>query len=234
MAARRGAMAAWPRRMHLHALELIARSGRGARWLTPQYHFAFDPEQLWLLCDQLDSVADVDGSVLEVGCAQGATTIYLNKHLDQRGRPRPYFCVDTFSGFTARDIEHERTRGHDDDYEDFDFNSPQLFTAAMRLAGLRDRVTVTQADIVEHDLAAAAPVAFALVDVDLYVPMLAGLRKVWPILAPGGVIVVDDCLPNSKWDGALEAYVEVCEELGQPVDIRAGKLGLLRRPLATA
>ena len=67
-------------------------------------------------------------------------------------------------------------------------------------------------------------------DVDLYRPMKSGLSKLYQGLEPGGVIIVDDCDENdARWDGADQAYKEFMQEIGQPVDIVLGKLGVIRK-----
>lgn len=209
---------------------LAVRSTRGRRFLLKSYDYAFSPEQLWTLCQLLDETAEVHGAVVEVGCAWGATTLYLTRHLTARGRRVAYHCVDTFSGFTSSDIESERVRGKTEVYDDFDANSRRLFEATMEANGISDRVHVHQADASVFDYSRLAPIAFALVDIDLYAPMSAAIARVWEQLAPGGVLVADDCLGDNKWDGALQAYDEACTRLGQPRDIVAGKLGVLRKP----
>lgn len=217
---------------HVAAHRLAVRSQRGARWLLHHYDYAHSPEQLWFLCQQLDEVTNVPGAVVEVGCAAGATTVYLHRHLSARGVRRQLHCVDTFAGFTPDDIATERKRGKEHPYDDFVFNSPDTFAATMRLNGIAADVQIWPADANTFDYAQLGPVAFALVDVDLYRPMLAALRGIFAVLAPGGVVVADDCLADNKWDGALAAYEQVCQELSVPPTIRAGKLGVLRKPLA--
>jgi hypothetical protein len=39
---------------------------------------------------------------------------------------------------------------------------------------------------------------------------------------------VDDCSPSGKYDGAYEAYVDFAREIDAPVDIRFGKIGVIR------
>ncbi len=210
--------------------ELVVRSDRGRRFLLPGYDYAFSPEQLWALCTLVDDSAEVGDTVLEVGCAWGATTVYLNNHLSARQRPVDYHCVDTFRGFTSTDIEAERTRGKTERFDDFDLNSRALFVATMQVNGMRDRVIVHQADATTFDYSTIPMLAFALVDIDLYAPMSAAISRVWERLLPGGVLVADDCLGDNKWDGALQAYTEACARYDEPVAVIAGKLGVLRKP----
>jgi hypothetical protein len=69
-----------------------------------------------------------------------------------------------------------------------------------------------------------------LVDVDLYRPVLHSLEALLPRMAPGGVIVVDDCSANSDYDGALQAYRECTSAHGLEPDVRHGKLGIIEVP----
>ncbi len=61
-------------------------------------------------------------------------------------------------------------------------------------------------------------------------PVQRSLEEVLPRMAPGGVILVDDCVPNRKYDGALAAYLDCVERHGYPIDIREQKLGLIKIP----
>ena len=73
----------------------------------------------------------------------------------------------------------------------------------------------------------ASGVSFCLVDVDLYKPVLAALRKVVPLVRPGGIVVVDECNSRNLWDGALEAYKEFTAAEGLPPKIIGAWLGLI-------
>jgi O-methyltransferase len=48
-----------------------------------RYRFMFSPSQLAFLCEQITNTAEVPGSILEVGCAFGATTVFLNLDLSR-------------------------------------------------------------------------------------------------------------------------------------------------------
>jgi len=69
----------------------------------------FGPAQPIALADNLKSVSSVPGTVLGIGCAYGATTVFLNKFMnsipDLVGRP--YYSTDTFSGFVPEHADHE-------------------------------------------------------------------------------------------------------------------------------
>lgn len=196
-----------------------------------RYDYMFTPPQLCFLCALLDEVKDVPGAIVEIGCAFGHTTVFLNRHLDARAVEKPYWCIDTFRGFPADDVAAERRLrgGRTGDLRTFRHNSPRWFRRT--LANNRvERVRTLVADVKEVDFAPLAPLAFCLIDVDLYQPVRVALERVWERLAPGGVVVIDDCREDHVFEGALLAYREFVERVGQTPEIRLDKLGVLRKP----
>lgn len=210
------------------AKEVAART-RLRNWLFFRYDFMFTPAQLGVLCQTVSRTRDVQGALVEVGCAFGHTTVFLCRHLDDLAADTPYHVIDTFAGFTPGDVAFERReRGHQhDDFGAFRVNRRRWFQTTMAVNGI-GRVTAHESDASSFDYAALGPVSWALVDVDLYPPVLAALHGIWEQLAPGGVIVVDDCA-GGPFDGAYQAYVEFAEKVGLPPRVVAGKLGLLEK-----
>lgn len=204
------------------------------RAFLTQYRFPFNPEQLWAICSAAEEALRADGVFIEVGVAQGYTTLYLHHHLASLGEKRPYYCLDTFTGFLPDDIETERRRGKADDFDAwFRLNSAELFRESLARNGLSSTVTVLVADAGSFEYSSLPPIAFALVDVDLLRPMRAALEGCWSRLAPGGIIVADDCHPGPHtWDGARQAYEEFCAAHGLALDVRHAKLGYAGKPLA--
>lgn len=75
------------------------------------------------------------------------------------------------------------------------------------------------------------PVAAMLLDVDLYLPTRVTLDDAWPLVLPGGGIVVDDCAEPHWADGSLEAYRAFIEEHELPFTRVGGKgAGLRKHP----
>jgi O-methyltransferase len=191
----------------------------------------FSPAQLCFLVSTLDRTKDVEGSLLEVGCFYGATTLFLNEHLRRTGSEKRYFALDTFEGFREEDIVVESDRGRRDPLYGSAFrrNRVEYFRRTMALNRIT-RVEVFQADAKRFDFATIAPFSFCLIDVDLYQPVRSTLEAVYDLMAPSGVIVVDDCNPdNPVWRGAYEAYREFVDAREKPIDIRLDKLGVIVR-----
>jgi O-methyltransferase len=194
------------------------------------YPYFFTPAQLGFLCDCLDETRNLPGCIVEVGCNRGATTIFLNRHLRDRGIQKAYYALDTFSGFTRRDISHEveaRGKGPGLDTH-FAVNDQRWFDRSMQLAGFSN-VHSIKCDAVEFDYSSLGPIALALCDVDLYLPTKSALKGTYQQLLPGGIIVVDDCVASGPYDGALLAYREMTAENGAGARIVHDKLGVIAK-----
>jgi O-methyltransferase len=191
----------------------------------------FSPAQLGFLCQQVTDTAEVFGSILEVGCAWGATTVFLNRHIDDLGLDVGYYAIDTFDGFTDDDIRSEEERGRRYPYDKFfKANSEAWFGRTMR-RNQATRVISMRSDAATFDYRKIAPFRFVLIDVDLYRPVLAALRSSYGLVSPGGSIIVDDCKQGGEWGGAYEAFTEFTKENGLDANIAHGKLGIITKPL---
>jgi O-methyltransferase len=218
-----------PVRMHLaNAIKSIAFHSGLHRVLFYRYDYMFRPAQLAFLVESLTKTHGLTGPILEIGCAAGHSTVYLNKHLDDLGDTRDYVCIDTFCGFTEDDIAAEVDRGHESSRFEFLFRAyrKDWFDQTMRNNGIT-RVRSIEADVNDFDFSPYRDISFCLVDVDLMRPVARALDEVYPRMAPGGIIVVDDCAPDRKYEGAYAAYVDFVERIGAPVDVRYEKLGVI-------
>ena len=180
----------------------------------------------------LDGTAEIKGSIVEAGCFTGATTIFLSEHLRDQGQKRQYVAIDTFSGFLPDDVEHEiSVRGKSADREifatGFALNQRSWVRRSLDLSG-HSEVELVEADARTLDYRQFAPIAFALIDVDLYRPVAGTLRAIAPCMSAGGRIVVDDCKPNQAYDGAFAAYTDWCRDAQCQPEIAQGKLGVIR------
>jgi O-methyltransferase len=198
------------------------------RLLFYRYDYMFRPAELSLLVSCLTQTNCLTGPILEIGCAAGHTTVYLNKHLDDLKDSRDYICIDTFAGFAEDDIAFEVYRGKDANEYASLFRSyrKEWFDRTMANNHV-SRVTSIQADVNEFDFSDIEQISFCLIDVDLTRPVQRSLEEVLPRMAPGGIIVVDDCTPSAKFDGALAGYLNVVERHQLPIDVRLDKIGFI-------
>lgn len=198
----------------------------------PKYGYNFTVPQLMFLCESLSSTRDVPGSLVEIGCHNGATTVLFNRLMDDLGMRKTYYAIDTFSGFTREDVDFEvKHRGKRGDLfaGAFEVNSKRWFDGTMEQNHI-SRVQSIRADINHFDMSTHAPYSFVLLDVDLYKPTKKVLAELYAAMSPGGIIIVDDCdEADMRWDGADQAYKEFAAEIGKPVRIVHQKLGVLTK-----
>lgn len=203
-------------------------------YLLYKYRYAFTPAQLARLTALATEAAAVPGDFCEVGCYRGYTTVWLNRHLDEIAPARRYWVIDTFGGFVPADVAHEQTVRGKDSAEDrraldkFTVNSRQWFDRTMVLNGIT-RVTSHAGAVQDFTFPAQARFCYVLLDVDLYQPTKAALEKLWPLLNPGGVIVVDDCHAGHVYDGSRQALEEFTAARGLAFELVELKLGVLRK-----
>ena len=198
----------------------------------PKYAYNFTVPQLCFLSQCIKDTRDIEGAVIEVGCHTGATTVFLNRLMDDIGLEKNYYAIDTFSGFTTEDTDFEvKYRGKTNDLFTgaFQVNKKRWFDGAMKQNNI-NRVQSIEADVNNYNLSIHAPYSFALLDVDLCKPMKKCLREIYEAMSPNGIIVVDDCNDtNVRWDDSDQAYKEFAEEINQPIEIVYNKLGVLRK-----
>jgi predicted O-methyltransferase YrrM len=196
-----------------------------------RYDYMFQPAELAFLVSCLTRTHGLPGPIVEIGCAGGNTTVFLNKHLDDLADRRSYLCVDTFEGFTDDDIAVETARGKDAERYRYIFRAyrQSWFDRTIANNGI-SRVRSIKADVNEHDFGDLRDISFCLIDVDLKRPVERSLEELVPRMAPGGIVVVDDCASDNKFDGALAAYAEFTDRHDLPMRIENGTLGVIEIP----
>jgi SAM-dependent methyltransferase len=215
-------------------VEASMRSGLVKRLLGRDiwsvYDYMFSPAQLIFLTQCLEATRDAPGCCVEIGCAYGRTTAFLRKFMDESSIAKPYYALDTFSGFVPEHLDYEADRRNKDRVVDswFANNKKAWFDHSLKVSGVGSVVSI-EGDAAQFDFTAIQPIAFALLDVDLYVPMAAILPKLYDQLSPGGMILVDDCMAHAHWDGALAAYQEFVSDRGIAHRIMLDKLGVIAK-----
>jgi O-methyltransferase len=177
--------------------------------------------------EALRARVDVPGAILEVGCFRGASTVAAYRMLRETGAERRYVCVDTFAGFVEEQFEEDVLHGTPEDFRaGFAANPKNVFERTMRHFGFP--VEAIQADICTiDDELLPQQVSVCLMDVDLAVPIRDGLEKVVPLLAPGGIALVDDCDEGTEWRGARVGYQEYVQAHGLPERYTPGGFGIV-------
>lgn len=169
----------------------------------------------------LESLSDyfcankITGATAEAGVYRGQFAKEINR-IFPKSR---LYLFDTFNGFPQQDSEVE-IREDFSDARAMELNDtsvalvkgllPHPENAVFRVGYFPD----TAEDIQEK-------FCFINLDLDLYQPTLSGLRKFYPLLVPGGVILVHDYF-NLRFRGAKAAVQEFLKEMPEARCIPVG------------
>jgi hypothetical protein len=174
------------------------------------------PSELGIYLYELLKRQSVPGDVAEVGCSVGGTACVASALVRRYTPEKSYTCFDTFQGFVPDQFEMDIVHGTPRlAGRIFSANSVALVRRILDLHG-GQTVRLVEGDIAtidESELSNAYSVV--LLDVDLAEPTYEGLRRFWPRLSPGGVILVDDCLDcvEQRWFARI-GYERFCIENG--------------------
>ena len=85
---------------------------RFTNFANPKYDYNIEPAQLLELLTSIDNFASKTQKsiIVEVGVARGMTTRFLSEHISLKNYNLDYFCIDTFSSFTNKDLNFEITK----------------------------------------------------------------------------------------------------------------------------
>jgi hypothetical protein len=172
--------------------------------------------------------AHMTGDVAEIGCNLGGTSILGNRALKVSGWRGNYICYDTFGGFAKDQFDADQEKGTTSNKRfDFAANSDALVRKIFKFHKSEDIKTV-KGDIAKISDERLSPIYIAgLIDVDLSIPTYEGLKRLYPRLAKGGIIYIDDCPEGDNWK-ARAGYQQFVQEFGLPEEYDHG-LGVVRK-----
>lgn len=198
---------------------------------APTYRYNIEPIQLAYLIIEIERLKHVPGNIVEIGVARGLTTRFLAQHIKNQKMDQSLklFAIDTFDSFTEEDLAFEvKSRGKTlDELTAFTYNDYDVwknnFSEFKFVVALKSDCSVV-------DYAMCGPIKVAFLDVDLYLPTQKTLPALYENLVSGGVILVDDVLQGTMYDGAYQAYTEFCEKIGHAPEVIGTKCGIIRKP----
>lgn len=153
------------------------------------------------------------GSVAECGVFMGEFSYFINKYFPEK----KLYLFDTFSGFDEQDLTAERSRKNEA-FLSSEFNDRHMFAYTSEQVVLA-RLPHTEMCILKKgyfpETAAGITGQFCFVnlDMDLYQPMLAGLRFFYDKMCPGGVILLHDYF-HPQLPGVKQAVAQFAKERG--------------------
>ena len=197
-------------------------------WNVVQPFTMTSPARVNALCEATFYIAkhEIPGSIVECGVWKGGSMLAVALSLIHMGvTSLDLFLFDTFEGMSAP-TEQDVTYSGEAATELLASASPAnpIWARAslnevkevMSNAGYpKDKIHFVKGKV-EDTIPAEAPETVALLrlDTDWYESTLHELTHLYPRLAPGGVLVVDD---YGHWQGARRAVDEYLERLQEPI-----------------
>ena len=155
--------------------------------------------QFWLQTGRLKNER-ITGAFAELGVYQGESARVLH-HLDPT---RKFYLLDTFEGFTDRDLEHET--GEAATYSILNFADTSVEKVLKKVGGNNNLIVCKGFFPDTSGILEGEEFALVNIDADLYQPTKAGLEFFYPRLSPGGIIFIHDY--NHSWSGVKKAVDE--------------------------
>lgn len=155
-------------------------------------------DAFWFQIGRIDKEG-VPGVFAEVGVYKGESA----RIFKSLAPGRPLHLFDSFAGFPAADLAGET--GEAATYTTENFCDTSVASVLARI-GNAEGVVVHEGYFPDTAKGFDLPVAFVNLDADLYRPTRAALDFFYPLLSPGGVIMVHDY--NEKWPGIIRAVDE--------------------------
>lgn len=178
-----------------------------------------EPAELHAILRELEGVISkgVAGDIVELGCYVGTTSLFLQRLLIKHSAQKALHVYDSFAGLPPKTAEDNSPAGEQFKDGELHATKSQLIKY-FKQAGLPLPV-IHKAWFNELIPADIPPtIALAFLDGDFYDSIKQSLKLVWPNLAPGAVVIVDDyqseALPGAK--RAVEEWLR-----SHPAQLRA-------------
>jgi len=172
--------------------------------------------------------AGIEGDYVECGVWRGGASMMAALTLAEAGQAhRNIWLYDTFAGMSRPTEVDRRTKSatpamvkwselQREGFNEWCFAPIDQVRANMSLTGYpAERIRYVQG-MVEDTIPATLPSRIALLrlDTDFYESTMHEMRHLYPLLAPGGVLIVDD---YGVWEGARAAVDEYFASIGEPM-----------------
>ncbi|KEO78589.1 TylF/MycF family methyltransferase [Paenibacillus polymyxa] len=166
----------------------------------------------------------VKGSVAELGVFKGEFSKYINRVFPDR----QLYLFDTFSGFDQKDIDNEN-KGDFSNSVAGEFCNSDVDLVLNKMM-YKENCIVKKGYFPESASNVNETFAFVSLDVDLYQPILEGLKFFYPKMSDGGYIIIHD-YNSTRFHGVKQAVREYCREHGvkyTPISDLCGSVAIMK------
>lgn len=147
-------------------------------------------DHIRIILNELQSVDNIMGDVVEFGCNVGTTSVFIQSYLNGSKQFRVY---DSFEGFPEKDIRDEGEEYH------FKFEKGGCKTDIQTFTETFENLSIPLPFMIHKgwfkdipDFNLPEKISFAFFDSDFYSSIMDSWEKVYPRLSPGAVVCVHD------------------------------------------
>lgn len=198
----------------------------------------FGPHDFVNLLQAVESTRDLPGDFVEIGCFRGSSGCAVLRYLKEARIRRRCHFMDVFEGFNYSEAQNSA-----DSYWSGSHKTEGPAVVEQRLKMFESpengpSVSVVKANILHDPLPAEIQsVCVANIDVDLYEAVLAGLKRMAPLIVPGGIMIVEDPGHTPLLIGArvaLNQFMATPASKGfLPIYMQSGQTFLVRTGVAS-
>lgn len=172
--------------------------------------YMMSKDEVRVVLTNLKAVIDnrVEGDVVELGCNEGATSLFIKRLLIHCGNDKVFHVYDSFEGLPERTEEDKSSHPISSIFEKGLVKVPTSRLLKNFADARLDHPVVHKwrfKDIPTEEI--PPKIAFAFFDGDFYESILDSFRKVYPRLTPGSRVVIDDY----DWE-ALPGVKRACDD----------------------
>lgn len=150
---------------------------------------------------------NITGEVAELGVYQGEFARYISESFPDR----KFYLFDTFNGFEESDILiEEKNKFSEAKIGDFFNNDIEMVLKKIKN---NSNCIIKKGYFPDSSIGVEDVFSFVSIDVDLYKPIIEGLKFFYPRLSKGGYIIIHD-YNSSKFLGVKKAVKEYCHNVG--------------------
>ena len=169
------------------------------------------PERIAGLHLALKSVHEnnISGDFVECGIWKGGNIVIAKKFFDSVNNFKHFFCYDTFEGMTEPgEFDERKAHSHWQGKAKCESSLDEVTNYFIHHNILDDRVKFIKGDVRKtllDDNNLPESISILRLDTDFYDSTLVELNKLYPLLSPGGYIIIDD---YGHWEGSRRAVNE--------------------------
>ena len=174
-------------------------------------------------------IKDLPGSVVELGAYFGSGMFSFAKMLETccpGDRSRKVYGFDTFDGYSGFTNDDGSSQHWVKDFIGEKKSSFEVITKLCELNNLDNFIAgVERSVIIRGDVTQTVPtfasqpnglrISLLYFDTNLYEPTLVGLKHLYPLVVPGGVVAFN-AYGIPPWEGEARAFEQYFGEKGQP------------------